>query len=144
MTEARFAQLAAGSPNFGRLLEHEPVLVSYGVAAETSVYADPNTSLIKSRQFAEALTDALLARLGASAHGDRQVDKLRTLTEDGVLTTRVGAAFDQIRVAGNQAVHEHFADPRAALKSVESCFRLGEWFHRAVTGSREQIAFVAP
>ncbi|MGH3620668.1 MAG: hypothetical protein ACRDQ5_02610 [Sciscionella sp.] len=64
MTEARFAQLAAGSPNFGQLIEHEPVLVSYGVAAETSIYADPNTSLIKSRQFAEALTDALLARLG--------------------------------------------------------------------------------
>lgn len=114
------------------------------MAAETSVYADPNTSLIKSRQFAEALADALLARLGASAHGDRQVDKLRTLTEDGVLTGRVATAFDQVRVAGNRAVHEHFADQRAALRSVELCFRLGEWFHRAVTGSREQIAFVAP
>ena len=43
------------SPNFGFLAEHDPLLVHYGSQAERYVFDDPNTALIKLRQFAEVL-----------------------------------------------------------------------------------------
>lgn len=41
--DPRLGELARRSPNFGFLLEYEPVLVGYGAAAEAMVFTDPNT-----------------------------------------------------------------------------------------------------
>lgn len=142
--QEQLSAVAARSPNFGRLLEHEPLLLGYGAAAESVIFDDPNTALIKSRQFGEGLAEALVVRMGLKVDGERQVDRLRALTDAGALTPKVDAAFDFVRTAGNQAVHEHLADVGTALQAIERCFRLGEWFYRALTGSREQIAFIAP
>jgi hypothetical protein len=37
--------LARAAPNFGYLLTHEPLLVSYGAAAEAAVYTNPNMGM---------------------------------------------------------------------------------------------------
>ncbi|GAA1286138.1 hypothetical protein GCM10009609_59820 [Pseudonocardia aurantiaca] len=58
--DARLQQLAERSANFGFLLSVEPVLLSNGAAA----YDDPNTVLVKARQFGEAAADSLIARMG--------------------------------------------------------------------------------
>jgi hypothetical protein len=39
----RLEELALRTPSFGVLLKHEAVLLSYGAAAESTVFADPNT-----------------------------------------------------------------------------------------------------
>ena len=72
--DERMRRLAARSANFGFLLDLEPVLLSYGAAAESHVYDDPNTALMKTRQFGEALTDVLIARFGLTRAGSRQVE----------------------------------------------------------------------
>jgi type I restriction enzyme R subunit len=41
------------APNFGCHLAHGPLLVSYGAAAEGSGFTDPNTAMVKCRQFGE-------------------------------------------------------------------------------------------
>ncbi|WP_246204049.1 type I restriction endonuclease [Streptomyces tailanensis] len=47
----------------------------------------------------------------------------------------MGAWFEGIRTTGNRAVHEYYANVRAALQAVETCFRLGDWLHRSLDQS---------
>lgn len=140
----RLRRLAERSANFGFLLPLEPVLLSCGATAETLVYDDPNTAMVKARQFGEAVADALTVRAGLRDVGDRQVDRLRALNQAGLLTPRVRDVLDELRRTGNKAVHSHYADVRAALTMLRHCHGLGVWLHRAVTGDRTPMAFVAP
>lgn len=50
------------SPNFGALVEIEPLLAIYGTGAEASIYTDPNGTLVKCRQFGEVLAEQLVIR----------------------------------------------------------------------------------
>ncbi|MFG2566072.1 DEAD/DEAH box helicase family protein [Streptomyces sp. NPDC048567] len=142
--DPRIAQLAQASGNFGFLLNHLDLLVLYGAGAEAVVFADPNVALVKARQFGEALAGDLVHRFRLRPPGDRQVDRLHELERAGVLQGKVRPAFDQIRVFGNQAVHNGYAEQRAAFEAVKTCFQLGVWFDRLLTGTREPRAWVPP
>jgi type I restriction enzyme R subunit len=48
--------------NFGFLGDHDPELVRLGALAERYFTDDPNTALIKIRQFAELLSKMIAAR----------------------------------------------------------------------------------
>ncbi|MPZ64321.1 MAG: hypothetical protein GEU83_01935 [Pseudonocardiaceae bacterium] len=82
--------------------------------------------------------------MGLARAGSRQIDKLRALDAAGALTPQVHRTFEDVRKVGNRAVHEHYADSRAALTAVRDCFSLGLWLHRTLTGEREIRAFLAP
>jgi type I restriction enzyme, R subunit len=43
------------SPNFAFLSEYEPLLARYAGLAEVYLFSDPNTAMIKIRQFAEVV-----------------------------------------------------------------------------------------
>ena len=45
------------SRNFEFLQDYDPLLVEYALKAETTAYSDPNTSLLKTRQFGEWLAE---------------------------------------------------------------------------------------
>lgn len=148
--DERVRALADASANFGFLLPHEPLLVLYGAGAEALIFTDPNVALFKARQFGEVLATDLARRGRVRVEGGRQVDRLRALDREGFLHGDVGRAFDHIRGVGNQAVHGGFGvgdDPaaqRVALETVQTCFRLGVWFDRLLTGTREQRPFIPP
>jgi type I restriction enzyme R subunit len=62
-----------------------------------------------------------------------------------VLVPQVRAWFEAIRTTGNRAVHEYYANVRAALQAVETCFRLGDWLHRSLDQSdTTHRVFLAP
>ena len=148
--DQRIRVLADASANFGFLLPHEPLLVLYGAGAEAAIFTDPNVAIYKARQFGEVLATDLVRRGRVRVEGNRQVDRLRALDREGFLHGNVGQAFDHIRGVGNRAVHHNFGtsnDPvaqRAALEAAQACFRLGVWFHRLLTGTREQRPFIPP
>jgi type I restriction enzyme R subunit len=121
------------SGNFGYLVEHEPLLATLGAAAEVYLLSDPNTAMFKARQFGEELTHYLVRLLRLTGIGDRQVDRIAALARHGVVVPQVRAWLDEVRLTGNHAVHEYYAEARAALRSVEYCFNLGDWLHRALT-----------
>ena len=130
-------ELAERAPNFGYLLEHEPLLVTYGATAEVYLFADPNTAMIKCRQFGEALTARAFIQFGLPNMPQKQYQRLTVLSDQGFVDKRVRGWFDDVRKIGNQANHEGYAAQRDALQLVRTCYELGAWFHRTVRGSRE-------
>jgi type I restriction enzyme, R subunit len=137
-------EVAARTSNFGYLLAHEPLLVAYGAAAESMVFTDSNTSMIKCRQFGEALAEAAFAAFGVPGMPDKQYKRLKMLLDQGALPQRVHSWFDAVRQKGNQAVHHGYAAQRDALLLVRACYELGAWFHRTVSGNQAAPAFVPP
>ncbi|MEV2254986.1 DEAD/DEAH box helicase family protein [Streptomyces sp. NPDC050147] len=142
--DPRLERLARQSRNFGFLLPHLPLLVAYGTAAESHVFSDPNTSLIKSRQFGEAMAADLVSRGRVRVEGSTQFDRLRALDREGYLHGDVNTAFHDVRALGNDANHAGLDSADDAFRALRTCFRLGIWYHRLLTGSREQLPFVPP
>lgn len=138
-------ELAERSPNFGYLLDHEPLLVTYGATAEAFLFADPNTAMIKCRQFGEALTARAFIQFGIPGLPSKQYQRLNVLSDQGFVNRHVRGWFDDVRTIGNKANHEGYAAQRDALQLVRACYELGAWFHRTVSGSRDAAPpFVPP
>lgn len=138
------SEMALRSPNFGFLAPLEPLLVIDGVAAESYVYTDPDAAMVIARRFTETLAKELVARTRTRVTSGTQQDRIRTLAEAGVLVPDIRDAFDRVRRTGNRAAHSRFGDVRAAVDAVRTCFELGMWFHRAVTGDLTARPFVPP
>ncbi|EHR48718.1 helicase, type I site-specific restriction-modification system restriction subunit [Saccharomonospora marina XMU15] len=143
-SDQRIRELAAAAPNFGYLLVHDPLLVMYGAMAEQLVFEDPNTSMVKCRQFGEALTALAFAQFGIPGMPDKQHQRLKTLADQGFLNERVRSWFDAVRKIGNKANHEGFAAQKEALLLVRASYELGAWFHRTVSGHHDAPPFVPP
>ncbi|MEU1921096.1 DEAD/DEAH box helicase family protein [Streptomyces albogriseolus] len=142
--DTRVRELAARSANFGFLLPHEPLLVLYGASAEVNLFTDPSITLLKGRQFGETLATALARRSGITVGKDDQANRVHGLARAGFLDEPVRLMFDALRRPVSEAVDTDFALEREALRAVRHCFQLGVWFHRLLTGDREQIPFIPP
>lgn len=129
---------ATTSANFGFLASHDPLLDLLGSQAERYFVAgDPNTSLIKLRQWGERLAQMVAATVGVSlAPGTDFRDILNTLWDEGVLRgSDVSRLFHDLRRVGNLAVHEHQGTHGEALHQLKMARRLAVWFHRDVAGN---------
>jgi hypothetical protein len=83
------------SGNFAFLKSHDAQLVRLGALAERYFHDDPNTCLIKLRQFGELLAQLIAAKTGLFQTGDEsQVDLLRRLRFDRLLPSEVADLFD--------------------------------------------------
>lgn len=117
--------------NFAYLQAHDQQLVRLGLLAEKYFADDPNTCLLKLRQFAELLAQLLAARVGLYTRPqESQNDLLYRLRDEGVLPPDVAQLFDEIRRSGNSANHEIQGDHRTALNMLKVSWQIGLWFHR--------------
>lgn len=72
------------SANFNFLGQHDPQLVRLGALAERYFRDDPNTCLIKLRQFGEAMAQLVAAKAGLyRSPEEAQSDLLRRLNSSG-------------------------------------------------------------
>lgn len=115
--------------NFDMFQKQWPIFAKLGGRAEVNVYSDPNISMIKIRQFAEQMTEAIfsLERL-TPWNLETQVDKLRELERVGVLDSDISAIFHKIRIVGNKAVHDGYDDEREAMNMLRLSHYLSNWF----------------
>lgn len=119
------------SGNFDFLRAHDEQLVRLGALAERYFKDDPNTCLLKIRQFGEVLAQLTAARAGLlTTTEEAQTDLLRRLKFERVLPDQAATLFHQIRVAGNQANHAHTGTHAEALAALKFARELGVWFHR--------------
>ena len=117
------------SPNFAFLEPRDPLLHGYASRAERYFADDPNGSLVKMRQFAEALTHATSANLGSPASTETAfVDLLRGL--DPRVPGRVVDLLHDIRKVGNRAAHSHAGEHSEALTALKVGHQLAAWYHQ--------------
>jgi type I restriction enzyme R subunit len=134
------------SANFEFLAQHDAQLVRLGALAERYFRDDPNTCLIKLRQFGEVLAQLVAAKAGLYRSPEEpQSDLLRRLKFERVLPTEVADFFHQVRIAGNQATHAHGGDHGQALTTLKIARQLGVWYYRTfVEKAFKSGAFVPP
>ncbi|WP_245488414.1 DUF4145 domain-containing protein [Rhizobium ruizarguesonis] len=117
------------SANFGHLKEISPELYRLGTLAERFFAEDPNTSLIKSRQFGEYMVKEIAALSGVYDSNGREATHglLRRLATQQVLPREVSDIFHAIRKRGNDAAHSLAGSPAEALAALKFCRALGVW-----------------
>ncbi|MGD9541761.1 MAG: DUF4145 domain-containing protein [Methylocystis sp.] len=119
------------SSNFDFLKPHDPQLVRLGALAERYFHDDPNTSLIKLRQFGEALAQLIAAKTGLYESSDEtQSDLLRRLRFERVLPPDVVDLFHTLRILGNNATHGSAGTLGDVLNALKYARQAGIWFHR--------------
>lgn len=129
--------MALETKNFKHLEMFDAQLGRLGALAERYFQDDPNTTLIKLRQFAETLAQLTAANLGLYTNSaESQVDLLRRLKQEGALSTQVYDFFHYVRIHGNQATHGHEGTHGDALTALKMCHQLGIWFHRTFSTDR--------
>ena len=119
------------SENFGFLKARDPDLQRLGALAERFFREDPNTALIKTRQFAELLAGQVAALTNQIPVGQAtQFDLLKQLSRSGVISKEVADVFHMIRKRGNEANHDFSGTHEQALSSIKFALILGVWYHR--------------
>ncbi|MFP1632921.1 type I restriction-modification system endonuclease [Zhengella sp. ZM62] len=120
------------STNFDHLEPLSSELHRLGVLAERFFAEDANTSLIKSRQFAEYMVKEIAALSGSydPAKQESTNDLLRRLSAEQVLPREVADVFHAVRKKGNEATHNFTGTPAEALSALKFCRTLGIWYRR--------------
>jgi type I restriction enzyme R subunit len=119
------------SANFNFLRSDDVQLVRLGALAERYFQDDPNTCLIKLRQFAELLAQMTAAKTGLFISTEEaQADLLRRLKVERVIPPQVADLFHQIRMVGNRATHQYMGNHGEALTQLKIARNLGIWFHQ--------------
>ena len=121
------------NPNrqFRFLAKHDVQLARLGALAERYFGDDPNTALIKLRQFAELLAQLTAAKTGQLTKPDEpQSDLLRRLKFERLLPGEVADFFHQVRISGNAATHAFGGDHARALTTLKIARQLGVWYYR--------------
>ena len=125
------------SANFGFLASHDAQLVRLGALAERYFRDDPNTCLIKLRQFGEFLAQLVAAKVGLfKDEQEGQAELLRRLKVERVTSRDVGELFHQLRIVGNKATHAHEGNHTEALTALKVARELSVWFHRTFSPDR--------
>lgn len=125
--------LPAKQGNFGFLAEHSPLLAQLGTAAEQVFAGDPNTTLIKLRQFGEAMAQALAARAGIEFDINlSQADLLYKLQRELPLEAEIRTLFHTLRVEGNKATHHFQTRHKEAMDGLKVGRSLAIWYHQSV------------
>ncbi len=117
--------------NFAHLQAHDEQLLRLGMLAERYFAEDPNTCLLKLRQFSEVLAQMVASNVGVFERTDEgQYDLLNRLRDHGILPYEIHQLFDEVRRTGNAANHSLAGDHRTALATLKIAWQLGVWFHR--------------
>jgi len=141
--------MAVPSSNFVFLAQHDPLLARLPTFAEKHFAEDPNTCIIKLRQFSERLAQVVGARSGqtrgpAEDRGD-PFDLLTRLRASGVVPPQTAQFFHDLRRHGNEAVHRGVGTHQQALVLLKVAHQLAVWFHRSFGDAQFKPApFVPP
>lgn len=119
------------SSNFEFLKEYDPIFFKLTHNAERIFAIDPNASVVKFRQFGEALAKDIAARASIRIDKlDKQTDLLRKIRNRLDLEREVMELFHDLRISGNTATHEFETSFKEAMDGLRSARNLAIWFHR--------------
>ena len=116
--------------NFDFLRQYWPSLADMASLAESYLYTDPNTTLIKVGMFAEQVVAEMFAceNLRAPDADDSQAARIRILKREGLLPSAIDDILYAIRKKRNDATHQYLDSQKDAVTVLGMAYRLGCWF----------------
>jgi len=134
--------------NFYFLETHDPIFYQLASTAEQFFAVDPNTTIVKLRQLAEALSKEIASRFNIPSYSYTNQNELIYQIDRKInLDSRIKDIFHKLRKDGNKAVHEFtFGDHRQAITSLRLAHKLAGWYHLTFgdDDSFEETEFVVP
>lgn len=122
------------SKNFDFLGIHDRELLKLVSFAEKYYNTDPNTSLMKLRQFGERMAQLISTKKGLIFNPReeqiQQIDLINSLFYKKIIPVEIHDLFHEIRKDGNQANHKFFNDKNIALENLKNAHKISIWFHR--------------
>ena len=132
MTQANIVNAHTAIGNFDFLKQHDPIFLQLAQSAERAFSSDPNTTLVKLRQFAEAVAQDLAMRCSIEFDDQTsQADLLFRINRELRLESQIINLFHGLRKAGNQAVHQFKTEHKSALAGIKVARDIAIWYHRA-------------
>src|SRR5713101_967980 len=126
---------AFASPNFAFLIQYDEVLVHHAALAERYLFDDPNSALIKLRQFSELLTQHTAAYTGIAVEAhESQRELIDELYDRQIINAQISQLLHGLRKVGNEAAHQHTGERREALHQLQMARKLAVWFHKSFGG----------
>ena len=126
------------SRNFYFLKELDDSLERLGALAELYFVNDPNTSLIKLRQFGEMLAKIIAAKIGLEeVYRENQIELLNRLKHRGVLSDTALDIFHSIRMTGNKANHANYDEYSSALEHLRMAQKVAVMFYKGMTNQEK-------
>nr|WP_271711664.1 type I restriction-modification system endonuclease [Marinigracilibium pacificum] len=111
------------------------------MAAEYNLYEDPVTALFKLRQFGERLTQIIYEEHQIEFPSNTQfLHLLKGLQYEGVLPDAIKDLLHNIRMKGNDAVHNQKGTTDDAKGVLYSAFKIAKWFFETYGQSVGNIA----
>lgn len=118
------------SLNFEPLRATFPELANMGGYAEHYAHADPESALVKLRNFAERVVDSLYNHLSLpKAPQSTFIDLLNNATFTMVADKLVLDKLHLLRRLGNRAAHGEDVEATDALRCVKEAWQLARWLH---------------
>ena len=148
MTQPNIINAHAPIGNFDFLKGHDPIFLQLAQSAERAFSCDPNTTLVKLRQFAEAIAQDLAMRCSIEFDDKtNQADLLFRINRELRLESQIISLFHGLRKAGNQAVHQFKTEHKSALAGLKVARDIAIWYHKAFGSlgiNFKPTAFVKP
>lgn len=115
--------------NFNFLENDWQGLAKIGEMAEYILYKDPNTAIMKLRQFGEELINTMLKLENFSYDKNSlAVDRILILKRAGLIPAGIDNILTTLRKKGNKAAHGSYGDEKTAETLLSLAVKLGAWF----------------
>ena len=115
--------------NFNFLQNDWQGLAKIGEMAEYTLYKDPNTAIMKLRQFGEELINTMIKIENFSCDKTTlAVDKILILKRAGLIPDDIDNILHSLRKKGNKAAHGAYSDEKTAETLLSLAVKLGAWF----------------
>ena len=123
--------------NFDFLSRHDDLLATLGRRAESYCLDDPNTAIVKLRQYLERLVGLVVTNNRWSLQAtDSLLDGLKLAERRGWMDRGAASYAHDLRRAGNEAVHELQTSVGNAIHQLRNARRLAIWYE-ATYGDQE-------
>jgi type I restriction enzyme R subunit len=116
--------------NFDFLDQVFPMLARLGETAESYLYTDSNSCLIKLGLFGETIVNLMLQldRITPPAYDNTHANRIKLLKKAGLLSQDIDDILYALRMARNKAVHAGYDSFEDSVTLLEMSHNLGVWF----------------
>ncbi|MEZ8946210.1 type I restriction-modification system endonuclease [Vibrio sp. 10N.247.311.12] len=130
--------------NFEFLRTISPDMFNALLSAEQNLHNDPNITMVKTRMFGEMCARSIAVGMNIVLP-EQQIDLIKALRETNKLSSII-EPFQQLRIVGNKAVHQNYANPNDAVRILALSHHIAFWYYKLKSGNFNEAtpAFIQP